>query len=356
MRSTFSASARTRRRLGWPGRSHRPRRRLAGATAFCGLLLITAAAAGCSGSSASSSAATSGGVAGPESAPSAAAASAAAASASAPAASSAQNGFAGSGGSSRSSSSTTDKLVATGQQLIYTAQLTVRAKDVQAAVNRATSVVSAAGGYVSTENIVAAPPGHPNEASASVTLKIPAAAYAATLAALSGTSLGTQLSLTQQTQDVTQQVADVDSRVASDEAAIAQLRALLKHAGSVSSLLEVQNQINSEESDLESMLAQQNALNHETAYATVTLSLVGPKVPVKHHAVAAKPPPGLTGGLSGGWHAFRLTISWLLTVIGAVAPFLGVIVVLGGLGWWSRRRLNQRRQPPPASPEAPGTA
>ena len=57
----------------------------------------------------------------------------------------------------------------------------------------------------------------------------------------------------------------MSSRVASDEAAIAQLRALLKHAGDVSSLLSVQNQINSEESDLESMLAQQNALNHETA-------------------------------------------------------------------------------------------
>ena len=290
------------------------------------------------------------GLAGPESAPSAAGVPAAASASAAAGAS--DNGFAGSG---RSSSSTTDKFVATGQSLIYTAQLTVRAKDVQAAVNRATSVVSAAGGYVSTENIIAAPPGHPNQASASVTLKIPAAAYTATLAALSGTSLGTQLSLTQQTEDVTQQVADVNSRVASDRAAIAQLRDLLKHAGSVSSLLEVQNQINSEESDLESMLAQQNALDHETAYATVTLSLVGPKATVTHHTTA-KPPPGLTGGLSGGWHAFRLTVSWLLTVIGAVAPFLAVVVVAGGLGWWSRRRLRQRRQPPPASPTAPDAA
>ena len=259
------------------------------------------------------------------------------------------NGFTGSSSSS-GSASTTGKFVATGQSLIYTAQLSVRATDVQAAVNRATSVVSAAGGYVSTENIVAPPPGHPNQASASVTFKIPAAAYTATLAALSGTSLGTQLSLTQQTQDVTQQVADVQSRVLSDQAAIGQLRDLLKHAGSVSALLEVQNQINSQESDLESMLAQQNALNHETAYATVTLALVGPKAPVTHHTAVAKPPPGLTGGLSGGWHAFRLTISWLLTVIGAVAPFLAVIVVAGGLGWWGRRRLNQRRQGPPASP------
>ena len=121
-----------------------------------------------------------------------------------------------------------------------------------------------------------------------MTFKIPAAVYPTTLAALSGTGLGTQLSLSQQAQDVTQQVADVSSRVTSDEAAIAQLRALLKHAGSVSELLSVQDQINSEESDLESMLAQQNALNHETSYATVTLTLVGPKAVAKPHAASRR--------------------------------------------------------------------
>jgi hypothetical protein len=343
MRSTLTAFTRTG---GQPRRPRMPRLRLTGAAAVCGLFLITAAAAGCSGSASSSS--PSGALSGPETAPSASAA------ASGAAGSGGSNGFAA-GSSSRSSSSTTDKYSATGQALIYTAQLSVRATDVQAAVNRATSVVTAAGGYVSNENVVAPPPGHPSEASASVTLKIPVAAYAATLAALTGTALGTQLSLVQQTQDVTQQVADVNSRVLSDQAAIAQLRDLLKHAGSISSLLEVQNQINSQESDLESMLAQQDALDHETTFATVTLSLVGPKAPVTHHTVAVKPPPGLTGGFAGGWHAFRLTISWLLTVVGALAPFLAVIGVIGGLGWWSRKRL-QRRQAPPASPQAPGAA
>jgi Domain of unknown function (DUF4349) len=85
--------------------------------------------------------------------------------------------------------------------------------------------------------------------------------YPAALGQLAG-RLGTQLSLRQQAQDVTEQVADLNSQVTSYEAAIAQLRALLTHAGSVGDLLSVQNQINVEESSLESMQAQR-ALSHE---------------------------------------------------------------------------------------------
>jgi len=306
--------------------SRSSRRRLLGAAVPCVILII--AVAGCSGSASSSASSAAGDLA---AAPAASASSAA------------QNGSGAPGAGGAVPGVTAAKYVSTGQQLIYTAQLTVRAASVSAAISRATSLVSAAGGYVSTEN-ASSGQGKPSQASATVTFKIPVAAYATALAALSGGGLGTQLSLSQQAQDVTQQVADVGSRVTSDEAAIAQLRALLKRAGDVSSLLSVQNQIDAQETDLESMLAQQDALNHETAYATVTLTLVGPKAPANPPAKAA-PPPGLAGGLTGGWHALRLTVSWLLTVIGAVAPFAAVLAVIGGLAWWVRRRLTRRQEP-----------
>ena len=255
-------------------------------------------------------------------------------------------GYRAAGSAANSAPGVAAKYAPAGQQLIYTAQLSVRATNVSSAISRATSIVSAAGGYVSDEN-ASFGQGQLSQANATVTFKIPVAGYATTLAALSGGGLGTQLSLAQQAQDVTQQVADVGSRVASDQAAIAQLRDLLKHAGDVSSLLSVQNQIDSQESDLESMLAQQNALNHETAYATVTLTLVGPKAAAKPPAKSA-PPPGLARGLDGGWHALRLTVGWLLTILGAVAPFVAAVAVVGGLAWWGRRRLTQRRQGPAA--------
>jgi hypothetical protein len=338
MRTKRAVPARSSRSPHSPrsARFSRPSRRLLGVLAIPCLILIVAVA-GCSGSASSSSAGASSALAGAGAAGAAGSGASAAAAVPAPAAPAAGARAAGS-----ASGVTAAKYAPAGQQLIYTAQLTVRAASVAAAVSRATSIVTGAGGYVSAEN-ASAGQGQPSQANATVTFKIPVASYATTLAALSGGGLGTQLSLAQQAQDVTQQVADVGSRVTSDQAAIAQLNELLKHAGDVSSLLSVQNQIDSQESDLESMLAQQSALNHETAYATVTLSLVGPKAAAKP-PVKSAPPPGLAGGLAGGWHALRLTVSWLLTILGAVAPFVAAVAVVAGLAWWGRRRLVQRRE------------
>ena len=225
----------------------------------------------------------------------------------------------------------------------------MRAGDVSSAAAQAAQIADGAGGYVSSET-AKVNPDHPSEATASVQLKIPVAAYSATLGQL-GHRLGTQLALQQQAQDVTQQVADVDSQVASDQAAIAQLRALLSHAGSVGDLLSVQNQINQEESNLESMQAQQRALSHETSYATVTLTILGPKAkPVLHRP---KAPPTLAGGFGAGWHALRVAVSWTLAFLGAIAPFAVVLAVAGYVVYRGRRWLGRRRPAAgPASPES----
>jgi len=313
-----------------------------------GLALITIALAAAA-LTACSSGASSGSYSGAASPPSASAASSASAAAGSVHAAPATN----TGGEAQADSAS--RFVPVDPQLIYTAQLTVRAANVAAALSRATSIVTAAGGYVSAENSSGGNGQTASAASASVTLKIPAADYPATLGKLTGTGLGTQLDLSQQAQDVTQQVADVSSRVASDEAAITQLRALLKKAGDVEGLLDVQDQINSEESDLESMLAQQQSLDHETAYATVTLTVLGPKAPVKaKHKPKPVPPPNLVGGLAGGWRAFKLTIDWLLAIVGAVAPFAAVAVVIGLAVWWARRRLGRGPQSGRGARGAPG--
>jgi len=240
--------------------------------------------------------------------------------------------------SSAQAAGTTARL-APASSIIYTAQLTVRTANVSAAAAQASRIAGDAGGYVSGETM-SADPDHPSKATASVQLKIPVASYQATLGQLAH-GLGTQLTLQQQAQDVTQQVADVNSQVASAQAAIAQLRSLLSHAGSVGDLLSVQNQINSEEASLESMQAQQRALSHQTSYATVTLTLLGPKAkPAVHRQ---KPPPSLAGGFGAGWHALRVTVSWTLAFLGAIAPFAAILAVAGYAAYRGRRWLARRK-------------
>jgi hypothetical protein len=229
------------------------------------------------------------------------------------------------------------------QSIIYTAQLTVQVAAVAGAARTAAGIATAAGGYVSSQQ-ESIQPGQ-RAASASMQLKIPAAAYPAALSRLT-TSLGTLKSVGRQATDVTQQVADVGSRVTSAQAAITQLRALLRRAGSVSGLLRVQEQINGQESALEALLAQQRALARETSYATVALQLVS------HHPKAVKEKKkehGFLAGLSGGWRALRLTVSWLLTVLGAALPFTVLVTLAGAIGYGGWRVRRRRSSPPPTA-------
>jgi hypothetical protein len=231
------------------------------------------------------------------------------------------------------------RLALASQSIIYTASLTFQAADVTAAASRATDIVTAAGGYVSSEHASASPPGHARPA-VSLSLKIPAAQYPATLSKLSAMPGTRQTSLSQQAQDVTQQVADVSSLVTSAQAAITQLRALLKRAGTVGDLLTVQDQINAEESSLEALQAQQRALARETSYATVSMTLAGP-YPRAARAPRKQQQHGFVAGLGAGWRGLRLVVSGILTALGAMLPFAVLAAVLGGAGYAGRRRLRR---------------
>lgn len=136
-------------------------------------------------------------------------------------------------------------------------------------------------------------------------------------------------------------------RAGNVSSAVAQLRALLSHAGSVGDLLSVQNQINNEESSLESMQAQQRVLSHETSYATVTITLLGSKAkPLVH-------PATLAGGFGAGWHALRVTVAWTLAFLGAIAPFAAILAIAGYVIYRGRRWVIRRRPTAQAaSPES----
>jgi len=232
------------------------------------------------------------------------------------------------------------------QSIIYTATIAIRASDVRATARRIADIAHAAGGYISAENAGSASPSGTG-GTIGITLKIPVPSYPAVLAELSSPSLGKQLGMSQHASDVTQQVANVGSLVTSQQDAIDALEGLLRHAASVADLLQVQQQISADETNLNSLLAQQRALNGETSYATVTMTLLSP-----HHAAPPRKPSrhSFLTGLLAGWRALRHAAGWAATALGAALPFGVVIVALGAAGYAGRRRyLRRRAAGPPAA-------
>jgi Domain of unknown function (DUF4349) len=260
--------------------------------------------------------------------------------------------YSAAGSSAGTSASVTAGLAPADQSIIYTASMTVRSANVAALARHVSALVVAAGGYTSDEQVASGTPGKTGD-TVDITLKIPVPAYESVLAQLSSPALGKQVAMHQQTTDVTQEVADVNSLVSSQEAAISALDGLLQKAASVSGLLQVQQQISADQSTLNSLLAQQRALDHETTYATVAMTLVSPRI----HAVVHKKTTrrGFVGGLAAGWRALKRATAVVLTALGAALPFLIVVFGLGSVGYliW-RRFLRRVAAPVEAGPAAAG--
>lgn len=246
-------------------------------------------------------------------------------------------------GTSAPSAQQEARLAPGSEDIIYTASLTLRSANAMAAARRAIAIVTSAGGYTSGEHAVAGRSG----GTVTLQLKVPVSAYAGVLAELSSSALGTQIALTQQATDVTQEVADVNSLVSSQQAAITALQGLLRRAGSIAALLQVQQQISNDESALESLQAQQRALDHQTTYATITMTLLSPR-----HRTAARrhqASHGFVAGLTAGWRALRHAVGWVLTALGVMLPFLIVVVIVAGVGYAGRRRFARRKAGPTAA-------
>ncbi|MBN6054444.1 DUF4349 domain-containing protein, partial [Nonomuraea sp. RK-328] len=233
------------------------------------------------------------------------------------------------------------------RQVIYVGRMTVRAKEVTAAVQKAKQVVTGAGGYLAKEQSSSSDGG---EGTAELEFKIPPARYADVLASL-GRDLGEQLSLNQGTEDVTMQMADVNSRLKSAQQALDSLRTLLKKANTIGQVLEVEREIAAREADLESLQAQQKELATQVSMATLTLSVVGPVTVVEP---PSEEPPGFLEGLATGWKALVSFVKVALTVLGVLLPWLLLVAPVVAVIVFLARRSGRRRAVPPAPPTRPG--
>ncbi len=224
------------------------------------------------------------------------------------------------------------------RSIVYTAALTVRARNVAAAAAQAQSIATGAGGYVLSSGTVVDPAGGA-ATSADVVLKVPPGSFSTVLRSLLG--LGTSLGSSQHVDDVTDQVVDVAARLQSQQASVARVRALLAQARTVGEVVAVESELTKREADLESLLGRQRALDAQVALSTITLRLVSPA------AASVGPrsaPRGFLAGLRAGWHAFVRALVASLTVLGVLLPFIVTVGLLLLAGVPLRRLLLARRQ------------
>jgi hypothetical protein len=155
--------------------------------------------------------------------------------------------------------------------------------------------------------------------------------------------LGVRASSMRTSQDVTAEVADVESRLDNARRSVAQVRALMDKAIQLSDIVLLEGELSRRQADLEALEARQRVLADQTAQATITVRLLDPQAPAPEDERT-----GFLAGLAAGWDAFTGALVVALTVLGAMTPFLLVLVPLALLAWWLVRRGG--RQPVEQAP------
>lgn len=227
--------------------------------------------------------------------------------------------------------------------VIYRGDITVRVKDVDAAVSRAEGFTAGVDGLVFGEQTTTEP-GRKGPSRATMTLKVPPTQFRPVLNQLG--ALGKQLSRAQTAEDVTAKAVDIESRLRSQRSSVARLQALLGKATTVGAIVQVEGELARREADLEALEAQQKSLDDLVNLATINVTFLAPEV-------KAAPPEeednlGFLSGLRGGLTALLVVVVVALTAAGAVLPFL-ITLALVGVPVWVVLRSRRRPAPAPAA-------
>ncbi|MFY1700411.1 DUF4349 domain-containing protein [Micromonospora sp. WMMA1923] len=229
------------------------------------------------------------------------------------------------------------------RSIVYSGTMRVRVDgDVEAAARDAAAAATGAGGFVGADERHSTG----SNARAELQLRVPAEKFTSILDQLAG--LGRQESRRISTEDVTEAVVDLDARIATQRARVESARRLLARAESISDLVTLESELARREADLASLEAKKRRLADLTALSTITVTLVGADASTAEEESET----GFLAGLRAGWRVFGISVTVLLTVLGALLPWLIVLgVPVGALVVWLRRR--KRSTPPP--PGGPST-
>ena len=228
-----------------------------------------------------------------------------------------------------------------GQAIAIEARATLEVDDVREAVDRITSAVTTRGGRVAAADVDYVPPADDGDgvgSHATLVLDVPPGELPAVADALE--ELGTVLSFDQLAEDVTDQLADLDTRIANLRASVERVRALYAEATDIDSIVRLEAELTRRETDLEILLASQQALEDRVTMSTLTVEVTASPGTLDDDR------PGIVDAAAAGWGAFVGGLFTIVLVLAAIAPFVVTALALAVLALWVRQLVRRRPDDP----------
>jgi hypothetical protein len=221
--------------------------------------------------------------------------------------------------------------------IIKTGEITIQAAAIGPAVEKVTAQIVGLGGYASGSTRS----GTGEEASASVTFRVPANRWEAALAAARGAG-DDVLDEQTETSDVTGDVVDLQARIRNLQATEAALRAVMTRAGAIKDILEVQERLTDVQGQIEQLSAKAADLQGRAAYSTLTVRVNVRPAPVIARQEASFDPGREADGATAQLVGILQHVATVGIWVGIVwLPILAVLGILGGVGYviarWARR-------------------
>ena len=240
---------------------------------------------------------------------------------------------------SASDSSSPDIPVLQTRAVISTGTVTLRSKDVGQARFDVQKVVDAHRGEISDEQTATDTKGRIDRSR--LVIRVPSQFFDDVMTELG--EVAELRSAKRTSEDVTTEVIDIGVRVRAQERSLERIELLLSRAQSLRDIIAIESQLSRRQADLDSLKAQQAFLADQTSLSTITVFLEksDKAVPVEQDEA------GFVAGLQRGWDALGRAATVLATGLGALLPFMVVLLLLGVPLWLLVRSLLRRRRVEP---------
>jgi hypothetical protein len=239
------------------------------------------------------------------------------------------------------------QLVDVERAIIKTGEMTIEVAAVPAALGRVRAIALAVGGYVGGSQAGS------SDASATLTLRIPAAQFEDTLAALHELD-GKVLAESTREQDVTAAIVDLKARITNLQASEVQYRDLLARAEKIQDILDVQSRLDQVRGEIEQLSGQLKNVSGQADLATLSVTLTPRATPVQTASSAWDPGATASQAIAALLEigqgvvsvAIWFAIVWLPILL--ILALALLIVLRGVLEVRRRMPLPVRQEPPRA--------